>query len=94
MSSWQTTWNPSAPVRLATTHAQPAVSGKRVVISNHSASRGGPTVLGTFSSHWAAVAALVRIEHPDFRSSGGDKPEDLHEEARLRERLSLIRRLP
>lgn len=34
-------------------------------------------VLGTFSSHWAACAAMIRISDPDFRSLGGDKPEDL-----------------
>lgn len=39
------------------------------------------TVLGTFSSHWAATAAMIRLSNPDFRSLGGDKAEDLAVEA-------------
>lgn len=39
--------------------------------------------LGTFSSHWAACAAMIRLSQPDFKSTGGDKPEDLAEEARI-----------
>lgn len=41
------------------------------------------TVLGTFSSHWAATAAMIRLSKPDFKSLGGDKPEDLAVEATL-----------
>lgn len=40
-------------------------------------------VVGIFSSHWAAVAAMVRVNDPSFKSIGGDKPEDLAEEARI-----------
>jgi hypothetical protein len=40
--------------------------------------------LAWFSSHWAACAAMIRLRQPDFVSLGGDKPEDLAEEARLR----------
>lgn len=38
------------------------------------------TVLGEFSSHWAACAAMIRLADPAFRSLGGDKPEDLAKE--------------
>lgn len=44
-------------------------------------------VLGTFSSHWAAVAAMIRYSAtPDFVSTGGDRPADLAVEERMRER--------
>lgn len=33
--------------------------------------------VGPFSSHWAAVAAMIRRTDPDFKSLGRDKPEDL-----------------
>ena len=33
--------------------------------------------VGPFSSHWAAVAAMIRISNPDFISLGGDKPGDI-----------------
>jgi hypothetical protein len=33
--------------------------------------------IGPFTHHWAAVAALIRLNEPDFRSLGGDAPEDL-----------------
>jgi len=35
------------------------------------------SVLGTFSDHWPAVAAMIRLHNPSFVSTGGDKPEDL-----------------
>lgn len=35
------------------------------------------TVVAEFSSHWAACAAMIRRHDPNFRSTGGDKPEDL-----------------
>lgn len=41
-------------------------------------------VLGTFSSHWAACAAMIRRHTPDFKSLGGDKPEDLVTEAGIK----------
>lgn len=42
------------------------------------------THLGTFSSHWAACAAMLRLGgNPEFRSMGGDKAEDLAEEVRI-----------
>lgn len=38
----------------------------------------GKETLGTFSSHWAACAALIRISSaPEFESLGGDKRSDL-----------------
>ena len=43
--------------------------------------------IGQFSSHWAAVAAFVRLRDPDFRSLDGDKEEDLQEEEAMRARL-------
>ena len=42
------------------------------------------TVLGTFSSHWAACAAMIRFYDPLFVSTGGDKPEDLEIERHIR----------
>jgi hypothetical protein len=33
--------------------------------------------IGPFSSHWAAVAALIRLGDPSFVSLGGDRPDDL-----------------
>jgi hypothetical protein len=68
--------------------AQPYVSGKRVMLGNHSQSCGGPTTLGMFSSHWAAVAALVRLRQPDFKSLSGDKQEDLDKEPDMRAALA------
>lgn len=35
------------------------------------------TAIGPFSSHWAAVAAMIRVDDPGFRSLGGDRPDDL-----------------
>jgi hypothetical protein len=35
------------------------------------------TFLATFSSHWAACAAMIRRSDPSFRSLGGDKEEDI-----------------
>lgn len=54
------------------------------VFRNQLCARDG-TVLGTFSAHWPAVAALIRQSNPDFVSTGGDKPEDLAVERRIRE---------
>ncbi len=33
--------------------------------------------IGPFSSHWAAVAAMIRRDEPGFHSLGGDKAADL-----------------
>ena len=41
-------------------------------------------VLGTFSCHWAAVAAMIRQHTPDFVSTGGDRPEDLEVERTIK----------
>ena len=40
-------------------------------------------VLGEFSSHWAACAAMIRLSDPTFQSSGGDKSSDLAVEAKI-----------
>lgn len=69
--------------------AQPAVTGKRIAMPS---SRGRPAIMGVFSCHWAAVAALVRLRQPDFKSIGGDLPADLHEEAVMRVRIENWRR--
>lgn len=42
------------------------------------------TVLGKFSSHWAACAAMIRLTDRSFVSLGGDKAADLAEEAAMR----------
>lgn len=65
--------------------AHPYVAGKRLILAN---SMRRPAVLETFSSHWAAVAALVRLSHPDFKSIGGDKAEDLAKEPAMRQALA------
>lgn len=39
--------------------------------------------VGPFTHHWAAVAAMIRLSDPEFRSLGGDKPENLAIEAAL-----------
>lgn len=71
--------------------AQPYVIGKRLALACRSQSRGGPVVLAEFSCHWAAVAALVRLQRPEFRSLNGDKPEDLAREVGLQERIANAR---
>lgn len=43
------------------------------------------TVLGTFSSHWAACAAMIRLSDPTFVSLGGDKAKDLVVEERIKQ---------
>jgi len=75
--------------------AQPFVNGCTVRLSRWGGSAARDVVLGTFSCHWAAVAAMVRLRQPDFRSTGGDNAEDLAEEQRMRERLAAerVRRL-
>lgn len=45
--------------------------------------------LGTFSSHWAACAAMLRMSDPTFASLGGDSAEDLAEEALMAARQPL-----
>jgi hypothetical protein len=47
---------------------------------------GAGRFLGTFSSHWAACAAMIRLSDPGFRSMGGDKPEDLAVERQIARR--------
>lgn len=68
--------------------ASPYVLGKRVMFPRWPR----PVPLGTFSSHWAAVAALVRLHQPEFRSLGGDKPEDLAAEPGMWVELDLAKR--
>ena len=50
--------------------------------------RDGDRVLASFSSHWAACAAMIRLTDPTFKSLGGDKPEDLAIERALREGIT------
>ena len=64
--------------------ANPYVSGRRVIFPSRF---GDPMVLGHFSCHWAAVAALVRLHQPDFKSLSGDSRADLKEEKELTKRL-------
>lgn len=54
-----------------------------VYVSNNQLMNDDGTVAGTFSSHWSAVAAMLRLSNPAFKSLGGDKPEDLEVERRL-----------
>ncbi|WP_020474506.1 hypothetical protein [Zavarzinella formosa] len=46
-------------------------------------------ILGTFKTHWQAVAAMIRLSNPNFRSTGGDKPEARHTEDEMRRRMKL-----
>lgn len=39
--------------------------------------------IGPFSSHWAAVAAMIRMNDPGFRSLGGDLADDLEIEKEI-----------
>jgi len=39
--------------------------------------------VGPFSSHWAACAAMIRQRDPGFRSTGGDRLDDLAREAEI-----------
>ncbi len=64
--------------------ANPYVSGRRVIFPYRF---GQPLVLGEFSCHWAAVAALVRLHQPDFQSLAGDSRDDLKEEKEMAKRL-------
>lgn len=45
------------------------------------------TVLATFNTHWQAVAAMIRLSNPDFKSLGGDDPEALATEREMRRRM-------
>lgn len=42
------------------------------------------TTIGPFSSHWAAVAAMIRVDDPGFRSLGSDRADDLEIEKEIR----------
>lgn len=44
-------------------------------------------VLATFSGHWPACAALIRLADPSFVSMGGDTAANLAAEEALRVRL-------
>ena len=46
--------------------------------------------LQTFTSHWAACAAMVRLRQPEFVSLGGDRPADLDAEAEMRARFRFV----
>jgi len=48
----------------------------------------GGELVGVFDSHWAAVAAIIRMSHPEFKSLGGDSADNLAEEATMRLRLA------
>ena len=50
------------------------------------------TVLGTFKSHWQAVAAMIRLSDPKFKSLGGDDNEALAIEAGIRERMDATKK--
>ncbi len=68
---------------------RPFVSGKRILLPYRRTRASKFEVLGTFSSHWAAVAALVRLHQPEFESLGGDKTIDLREEGDMHRRILL-----
>lgn len=70
--------------------ANPFVSGKRILFPRWG--RHQTQVLGTFSCHWAAVAAFVRIQQPDFKNPNGDDFYDLKEEVLMKARLEAAKR--
>lgn len=76
--------------RKGQTTAQPYVTGKRVMIAKHSMSHGGPSLLGAFSCHWAAVVALVRLHEPDFEPTNARKLSDLDAEREMRASLKAL----
>jgi hypothetical protein len=45
--------------------------------------------IGSFKSHWQAVAAMIRISNPQFESTGGDSPETIGAENEMRQRIGL-----
>lgn len=45
---------------------------------------------GPFTSHWAATAALIRLDDPDFVSLGGDEAIDLQIERDIKERREAV----
>ena len=47
--------------------------------------------LATFSSHWAAVAAMLRVTDPGYKSLGGDSAKDLEIEKYLTKRIDVNR---
>jgi len=53
------------------------------VFSNKLMSNDGKQI-AEFSSHWAAVAAMIRQTDPEFKSLSADKPEDLKIELKLK----------
>jgi len=46
------------------------------------------TTLGEFSSHMAALAALIRLHDPAFRRLDGDTCEDLKRESAFRKAIA------
>lgn len=50
--------------------------------------REGGEVLATFSGHWPACAALIRLSDPDFRPLGKEADDDLAAEAELRKQIA------
>jgi len=58
------------------------------VFSNEVKDNSGQT-LATFSSHWAAVAAMIRVTDPAYKSLCGDSVGDLQIEKYLTQRLKV-----
>jgi hypothetical protein len=47
------------------------------------------TVLGTFKTHWQAVAAMIRLSDSTFVSLGGDSKEALEIEREMHKRMKI-----
>lgn len=45
--------------------------------------------VATFKTHWQAVAAMIRLNNPEFVSLGGDDAEALKVESNMRRRIGL-----
>ena len=45
------------------------------------------STIAKFSCHWAAVAAMIRISKPEFKSLNGDNEEDLRIEKEMKIQL-------
>jgi len=69
-----------------TTRAQPYVLGKRIMLPRWPKA----VPVQDFSCHMAAVAALIRLEQPDFKLLSGDDRGDLFKERGLAERIETI----
>lgn len=63
--------------------SQRTLNGTKMYVFSNELREDSHKTVGVFSSHWAAVAAMLRLTDPAFKSLGGDKKEDLAIEATM-----------